>query len=108
MPRKDGTGPMGKGPMTGRGDGFCAGFTSPGYANSFGYGCGFGGNRGLRRMLYTTGLPRWARFDGQNANRVYASDADEINFLKRQANLLESQLLDIKKRLSSFDVSTEE
>ena len=39
MPRGDGTGPMGMGPVTGRGAGFCAGFTAPGYANSAG---GFG------------------------------------------------------------------
>jgi hypothetical protein len=33
MPRGDGTGPMGMGQMTGRGAGYCAGFTAPGYAN---------------------------------------------------------------------------
>ena len=42
MPRGDGTGPMGMGPMTGRGAGFCAGFAVPGYANPIGYGFGFG------------------------------------------------------------------
>lgn len=33
MPGGDGTGPMGMGPMTGRGAGYCAGFEVPGYAN---------------------------------------------------------------------------
>jgi len=33
MPFGDGTGPMGLGPMTGRGAGFCAGFGGPGFAN---------------------------------------------------------------------------
>lgn len=33
MPRGDGTGPAGLGPMTGRGAGYCSGFTVPGYAN---------------------------------------------------------------------------
>lgn len=33
MPRGDRTGPMGQGPMTGRGAGYCAGFNAPGYAN---------------------------------------------------------------------------
>jgi len=33
MPWGDGTGPMGRGPMTGRGAGFCAGYNVPGYAN---------------------------------------------------------------------------
>lgn len=33
MPRGDGTGPAGQGPMTGRAAGYCAGYNSPGYAN---------------------------------------------------------------------------
>jgi len=33
MPRGDGTGPAGMGPMTGRAAGFCAGFGVPGYMN---------------------------------------------------------------------------
>jgi len=35
MPRRDGTGPMGLGPMTGRGLGFCNGFSTSGFTNSF-------------------------------------------------------------------------
>jgi len=34
MPRGDGTGPTGKGPMTGRGAGYCAGYPTPGYENA--------------------------------------------------------------------------
>jgi hypothetical protein len=33
MPRGDGTGPAGLGPMTGRAAGFCAGYPVPGYLN---------------------------------------------------------------------------
>ncbi|MBN1458575.1 MAG: DUF5320 domain-containing protein [Armatimonadetes bacterium] len=33
MPRGDGTGPMGRGPMTGRAAGYCAGYAVPGFAN---------------------------------------------------------------------------
>lgn len=33
MPFGDGTGPQGMGPMTGRGAGYCAGFSRPGFAN---------------------------------------------------------------------------
>ena len=33
MPRGDGTGPLGQGSMTGRAGGYCAGFSTPGYAN---------------------------------------------------------------------------
>lgn len=108
MPRGNGTGPMGMGPMTGRGAGFCAGFAAPGYANPAGFGCGFGGGRGFRRMFYATGLPRWARFGNQSVSGAYASDGDEKELLKRQAKLLENQLHDVKKRLSDFEGSTEE
>jgi hypothetical protein len=45
MPFGDGTGPLGLGPMTGRGAGFCAGFVRPGFASpmpgyphTYGYG----------------------------------------------------------------------
>ena len=54
MPRGDGTGPGGMGPMTGRAAGYCVGYGVPGYANpipgrGFGYGgggYGRGGGRG--------------------------------------------------------------
>jgi hypothetical protein len=36
MPRGDGTGPMGMGPMTGRGAGYCAGYPVPGFMNPYG------------------------------------------------------------------------
>ena len=36
MPRGDGTGPGGMGPMTGRGAGYCAGYSVPGYMNPYG------------------------------------------------------------------------
>jgi hypothetical protein len=55
-------------------------------------------------MFYATGLPRWARFGAQNANGAYfASDADEKEFLKRQAKFLENQLDDVKKRLDELE-----
>jgi hypothetical protein len=47
MPRGDGTGPMGMGPMTGRAAGYCAGYPVPGYMNpvprmGMGWGTGYG------------------------------------------------------------------
>jgi hypothetical protein len=35
MPRGDGTGPLGMGPMTGRAAGFCAGYAAPGFMNPY-------------------------------------------------------------------------
>ena len=54
MPRGDRTGPMGSGPMTGRGMGYCAGnpgpgFMVPGPGLGFGRGFGMGRGRGLGR-----------------------------------------------------------
>jgi hypothetical protein len=36
MPRGDGTGPAGMGPMTGRAAGYCAGYNVPGFMNPYG------------------------------------------------------------------------
>jgi hypothetical protein len=47
MPRGDGTGPLGMGPMTGRGAGYCAGYTVPGFMNpAWGRGMGMAWGRG--------------------------------------------------------------
>jgi len=105
MPRGDGTGPMGMGRMTGRGAGYCAGFAAPGYANPVGYagfGCGFGRGRGFRRMFNATGLPGWARYGyGYPAYAGADEEApDERELLSNQAEFLEKQLQQVKKRLS--------
>jgi len=99
MPRGDGTGPMGMGPMTGRGAGFCTGYaqTAGGFT---GYGCG----RGFRNMSFATGTPCWNCFNRFNAGNAYSPSAiDEKELLSRQAKLLEDQLDEVNKRLSSID-----
>jgi len=48
MPRGSRTGPLGRGPRTGRGLGYCAGFPSPGFETPR-FGRGFGYGRGDRR-----------------------------------------------------------
>ena len=53
MPFGDGTGPRGQGPMTGRGAGYCSGYSAPGYAGpppgwgGYGYGVGRGTGYGV-------------------------------------------------------------
>lgn len=69
MPGGDRTGPMGQGPRTGRGAGYCNDGTAPGYATAPGRGAmggrgrgrGGGGGRGWRNMFHATGLTRWQR-----------------------------------------------
>lgn len=68
MPRGNGTGPGGMGPMTGRAAGFCAGYPTPGYMNPYGgrypyggFGFGRGNGRGLGRG-WNRGFGRGRRF----------------------------------------------
>ncbi len=107
MPRGDGTGPMRMGRMTGRGAGFCAGFTAPGYANPVGFRCGFRGGRGFRRKFYATGLPGWARLGYPAYAGTYEPALGEKELLSQQAEFFESQLEQVKKRLSSFKEDAE-
>ena len=60
MPRGDGTGPMGLGPMTGRAAGYCAGSLVPGFMNPIGgrLGLGFGLGRGRGVSPYVYGRGR--------------------------------------------------
>lgn len=109
MPRGDGTGPMGMGPMTGHGAGYCNGFATSGYANPVGFtggfGCGFG--RGFRRMFYETGMPGWARYGYSAYTGTNAAAFDEKTNLTNQAEFLENQLQQVKKRLSSLNGEAE-
>ncbi|MDX9710488.1 MAG: DUF5320 domain-containing protein [Trichloromonas sp.] len=107
MPRGDGAGPMGMGSMTGRGAGYCAGNTVPGFAGA-GYGLGWGGRcrgfagggYGRRNMFYATGLPGWARFGGVNA--PLADPEMERTALKGRAEALGTELERIKARLETL------
>ncbi len=55
MPRRDGTGPMGKGSMTGRGLGACTDNNEIRQQSGFGFGCrrGFGRGFGFRNSSKT-------------------------------------------------------
>ena len=124
MPRGDGTGPRGMGSMTGRAAGFCAGFGVPGSMNAmpgraFGLGAGFGvgrgfggGGRGWRNRFYATGRPGWTRFGGYAApyaNPMPYPNADpeaEKQALRNQADILESELNLIRKRLTDMEKET--
>lgn len=113
MPKGDGTGPMGMGPMTGRAAGFCAGFETPGYANptlggipgmGFGRGRGFGGRgRGWRHRFYATGLPGWMRAGGYIQPRPNIDRNMEKQALQSQAEALQLELDSIQKRLSAIE-----
>ncbi len=117
MPRGDGTGPAGAGPMTGRGAGYCSGFEAPGYANpgpGWGMGMGYGRRgawggrgRGWRNRYYATGVPYWARhapdWGPPPAAAPRMSREQEVNWLKAQADNLKHALQDITDRLGELE-----
>ncbi len=106
MPGGDGTGPMGMGPMTGRGIGYCAGNPVSGYANA---GFGMGRGRGFRRMYFATGLP------GRVSHEAYpygvapyaatgaVPEVDENEALKNQVQNLEKQLQALREQLKGSE-----
>lgn len=113
MPRGDKTGPMGMGPMTGRGAGYCNGFATPCYANSPGFpersgrGFGCGQGRGYRRMFYATGIPGWARYGHPVNTGSNTAVFDEKTFLSNQAEFLNNQLKQVNKQLSELNEEAE-
>ncbi len=107
MPRGDRTGPMGAGPMTGRGAGWSAGYERPGLAASprgrglgMGYCGGGSGGRGWRNMYYATGLPGWARAEA--VPPVPAAE-HELADLKAQAVWMAGRLDDIQKHIEDME-----
>ena len=102
MPRGDGTGPMGNGPMTGRGAGFCAGVGMPGAASAFGRFGGFGCRRGVGGGMRGAGMQARNRFMAQPYGEVGVTTANEKDLLSRQMNALETQLRQVKQRLEQL------
>jgi len=98
MPAGDRTGPLGLGPMTGRGMGYCGGFGMPGFMNPWPrWGFGWGRGRGWRWRFWATGVPGWAWFN------YPLGTEDELSFLKKQADLLQRQLKVISKRIEELE-----
>lgn len=106
MPRGDGTGPAGMGPMTGRAAGFCAGYAVPGYVNpvpghGFGFGRGLGfGFRGRRGFypVFGYGYAQHTMPFGMEA-----TPQQEIEALQSQSKGLEDTLNQIKKRITELE-----
>ncbi len=91
MPRMDGTGPMGKGAMTGRGNGNCQGNQKRlgvGYGKGNGQGMGFGFRHGQN---FSSNLQPLAK--------------DELTFLKNKTNNMENNLNSLKARISELEQS---
>ena len=113
MPFGDRTGPLGQGPRTGRGAGFCGGFGGAGFMNrggGFGHGRG-GGGRGWRNQFYATGLTGWQpAWGGRQA--VVPPDVAEVSgtepepelaALKIQTDSLQTTLSQVRKRIEELE-----
>ncbi|MBN2451630.1 MAG: DUF5320 domain-containing protein [Lentisphaeria bacterium] len=130
MPRGDGTGPMGFGPMTGRAAGYCAGYPVPGYMNPVpgrgawggGWGRGFGFGRGLG-LGFRGGRGRgWGGWWGAAPYTAGAyvpapygaapfagpTPEQERDGLQGQAEYLEDALEGIRKRIAELEQSKAE
>ncbi len=128
MPGFDGTGPLGQGPMTGRGQGMCVvpegnfsrpsgvtyfgrglGRAMPGFGRGFGYGRGFGRGRGWGR-----GFGRWAGYPYAYGN-PYEAPSYPVNFtpkqeadmLKAEAKAMQEDIEAINKRLKDIESAQE-
>lgn len=92
MPRGDGTGPMGCGPMTGRRMGHCAGSHTPGYVNrGWGYGRGSAGWWASRWMDVP---PAWAAPPDRE---------QQLDWLRTQARNLEEALKRLRDTIERLE-----
>ncbi len=129
MPRGDGTGPAGMGPMTGRAAGYCAGYSVPGYANPIS-GCGFGFGRGRGGFGRGLGMGfRGGRGWGGYGTVPYAAPVypgsaavppygapyaggptpgQEVEMLKGQAKYFEEALKEIRKEIADLETQDKE
>jgi hypothetical protein len=105
MPGGDGTGPVGMGPMTGRGAGYCAGYPTPGYMSPVGgrgfWGRGRGGGWGRRNRFYATGLPFSARVTQSFFGAPSAEQEREA--LRQQSQYLQESLDSINRRIEDLE-----
>lgn len=115
MPAGDGRGPVGSGSMTGRGAGYCAGYSVPGYANTVrggGYS-GFGKSRvcrGWKNRFFTTGGPLRGRGFNNGYEYPYPqnefSAETEAKMLKEQAEFMRKNIEVLNERVRQLEALT--
>ncbi len=116
MPRGDGTGPAGLGPMTGRAAGYCAGYGMPGYMSpmqgrgwgmgrGWGGGRGWGRGRGWRHWYYPMGAPGAPLVSDVAPYYPLPSAEQEVQALKAQAEHFEGTLGEIRKRIAELEAA---
>jgi len=102
MPGGDRTGPWGRGPLTGRGMGFCGGFYGPGHFGPWGGGFGRGRGRWYRDM---PGRP----FPPDEDRGIWTpSKEEEEKYLEGLLSDLEAETAEIKKRIEELKGTKDE
>ena len=93
MPRGDRTGPDGRGTMTGRARGYCAGNDRPGYAEPGFRGRGFGRgmSRGFGRRVYIDEEP--LEMTKEQKKKVLEAEAAE---LEAELEAIKKEITDLK------------
>lgn len=118
MPFGDGTGPLGTGPRTGRGMGYCGGDQLRGFANLTAtrghFGRGRRGGHGWRHRFYATGLTGWRRAamgwprDGFGCPNPVPSDAllatreQELSWLQADLRCLEQTAENLRRQIDEM------
>jgi len=111
MPGGDGTGPMGMGPMTGGGRGFCAGYPTPGYANpqaGNGWGFGFRRGRGRGRGWGRRGFAYWPTMGYPYYGSPIAQEftpKQESDMLREEARAMQREVDAINQRITELESS---
>lgn len=100
MPGGDRTGPLGLGPMTGRGAGFCAGNPNPGYAYSR-FGRRFGRGRGFGHGFWGRGRRFWYG-EFNDIPYVQPTKQEQKNYLEELLKNLEEELKIVKQRIQDL------
>ena len=108
MPGFDGTGPAGRGPMTGGGFGRCNPYGRSVVPIDDGPEGVWGRGRGYRHRYWATGLLGWMR-SGPGRSWGYRSTVpftkeDEVRFLKEQAQTFKEELHAIDSRLRDLEL----
>lgn len=117
MPRGNGMGPSGQGPMTGRGAGFCAGYNVPGYMNQqgrrgmgFRRGMGRGMGRGAGFAWQYDGIPAGAAPDAAVPQAapadMTAAAENPIETLLKQSDTMLQAIDDLRKRIETLENDT--
>ena len=106
MPGGDQTGPSGRGPMTGRAVGYCAGYSEPGFARigpGYGRGFGRGWGRGFNRGYWGRGRCFWWRGTVPESSNIPAPySPDEKTYLENMVKSLEEEIKAINERIQSL------